>query len=151
MTYDELDKLQNKPDYLTVIMDNPSLTCRMKNGRNPIRIVIDTNLSTDKNAKVYNNTFEGAFIKGDSYGGYFNNRGTGTYEIKYNKFVNVDSGSLLSTDTTTTHIFDCNLYLVDDVASTTSLATGLTGTTADTTVCESEQQLAELWATYKAQ
>ena len=56
----EVQKLRNKYDSIltsskTVIMDNPSLTCRMKNGRNPIRIVIDTNLSTDKNAKVYNN------------------------------------------------------------------------------------------------
>ena len=31
------------------------MTCRMKNGRNPIRIVLDTNLKTPKNSKIYNN------------------------------------------------------------------------------------------------
>ena len=56
----EVQKLRNQYDSIltsssTVIKDNPSLTCRMKNGRNPIRIILDTNLSTSKNAKVYNN------------------------------------------------------------------------------------------------
>ena len=56
----EVQKLRNQYDAIltganTVIKDNPSLTCRMKNGRNPIRIVLDTNLSTDINSKVYNN------------------------------------------------------------------------------------------------
>ncbi|MCD7779449.1 MAG: bifunctional diaminohydroxyphosphoribosylaminopyrimidine deaminase/5-amino-6-(5-phosphoribosylamino)uracil reductase RibD [Candidatus Gastranaerophilales bacterium] len=55
-----VQKLRNKYDAVltsssTVIKDNPSLTCRMKNGRNPIRIILDTNLSTDKNSKVYEN------------------------------------------------------------------------------------------------
>lgn len=30
----------------TVVQDNPSLTCRMKNGRSPTRIICDTNLRT---------------------------------------------------------------------------------------------------------
>ncbi len=56
----EVQKLRNQYDSIltsssTVIKDNPSLTCRMKNGRNPIRIILDTNLSTSKNAIVYNN------------------------------------------------------------------------------------------------
>ena len=56
----EVQKLRNQYDAIltgsnTVIQDNPSLTCRMKNGRNPIRIVLDTNLSTDIASKVYNN------------------------------------------------------------------------------------------------
>jgi diaminohydroxyphosphoribosylaminopyrimidine deaminase/5-amino-6-(5-phosphoribosylamino)uracil reductase len=56
----EVQKLRNKYDAIltsskTVIADNPSLTCRMKNGRNPVRIVIDTNLSTCPDAKVYSN------------------------------------------------------------------------------------------------
>lgn len=56
----EVQKLRNQYDSIltssaTVIKDNPSLTCRMKNGRNPIRIILDTNLSTPKDAKVYNN------------------------------------------------------------------------------------------------
>ncbi len=54
----EVQKLRNKYDAIltssqTVICDNPSLTCRMKNGRNPIRVVVDTYFSTDINANVY--------------------------------------------------------------------------------------------------
>ena len=37
----------------TVIKDNPSMTCRMENGRNPIRVVLDTNLKTPKDSKIY--------------------------------------------------------------------------------------------------
>ena len=56
----EVQKLRNKYDAIltssaTVIKDNPSMTCRMKNGRNPIRIVADTNLKTDKDSKIYEN------------------------------------------------------------------------------------------------
>ena len=56
----EVQKLRNKYDAIltsskTVIADNPSLTCRMRNGRNPVRVVVDTNLSTSPDAKVYNN------------------------------------------------------------------------------------------------
>ena len=54
----EVQKLRNKYDAVltsskTVIKDNPSMTCRLKNGRNPIRIVIDTNLSTSLDSKIY--------------------------------------------------------------------------------------------------
>ena len=56
----EVQKLRNKYDAIltgsgTIIADNPSLTCRMKNGRNPIRIIIDSELKTLPNSKVYNN------------------------------------------------------------------------------------------------
>lgn len=56
----EVQKLRNKYDAIltsseTVIKDNPSMTCRMKNGRNPIRIVLDTNLRTSPESKIYNN------------------------------------------------------------------------------------------------
>ena len=56
----EVQKLRNKYDAIltsskTVILDNPSMTCRMKNGRNPIRIVLDTYLSTPKDSKIYEN------------------------------------------------------------------------------------------------
>lgn len=56
----EVQKLRNKYDAIltsskTVIADNPSLTCRIKNGRNPVRVIVDTNLSTSPEAKVYNN------------------------------------------------------------------------------------------------
>ena len=54
----EVQKLRNKYDAIltsssTVIKDNPSLTCRLINGRNPIRIILDTNLSTSPNSNVY--------------------------------------------------------------------------------------------------
>ena len=36
----------------TVIADDPQLTCRINGGRNPIRIIVDTNLRVPLNAKV---------------------------------------------------------------------------------------------------
>ncbi len=36
----------------TVIQDNPLLTCRMENGRNPIRIICDTNLRTPLTSQI---------------------------------------------------------------------------------------------------
>lgn len=36
----------------TVIADNPMLTCRLENGRNPIRIICDTNLRTPVNSEI---------------------------------------------------------------------------------------------------
>ncbi len=36
----------------TVIADNPSLTCRIDGGRNPIRIICDTNLNTPLEATI---------------------------------------------------------------------------------------------------
>lgn len=56
----EVQKLRNKYDAIltsskTVLADNPSLTCRMRGGRNPVRVIVDTNLSTSPEAKVYNN------------------------------------------------------------------------------------------------
>lgn len=56
----EVQKLRNKYDAVltsssTVIRDNPSMTCRIKNGRNPVRIIADTSLKTDKNSKIYEN------------------------------------------------------------------------------------------------
>jgi diaminohydroxyphosphoribosylaminopyrimidine deaminase/5-amino-6-(5-phosphoribosylamino)uracil reductase len=40
----------------TVIEDNPALTCRIQNGRNPIRIILDSELKTSVTAKVFENT-----------------------------------------------------------------------------------------------
>lgn len=56
----EVQKLRNKYDAVltsssTVIKDNPSMTCRLKNGRNPVRVVLDTNFSTSPDNKIYNN------------------------------------------------------------------------------------------------
>ena len=36
----------------TVIIDNPELTCRIPNGRNPIRIVVDSNLRIPYDSKI---------------------------------------------------------------------------------------------------
>lgn len=50
-------KLRNEVDAVlvgigTVRKDNPSLDCRIKGGRNPYRIIVDSNLSISLNAKV---------------------------------------------------------------------------------------------------
>lgn len=55
----EVQKLRNEYDAIltsskTVIADNPSLTCRAKNGRNPVRIIIDSKLRTPVDSRVYN-------------------------------------------------------------------------------------------------
>ncbi len=46
----------------TVLADDPMLTCRMENGRNPIRIVCDTNLRIPLESKVVNTTNEARTI-----------------------------------------------------------------------------------------
>jgi len=53
-------KLRNRYDAVltgsgTVIKDNPLMTCRIKGGRNPARIVLDTNLKTNPESSIYNN------------------------------------------------------------------------------------------------
>jgi diaminohydroxyphosphoribosylaminopyrimidine deaminase/5-amino-6-(5-phosphoribosylamino)uracil reductase len=50
-------KLRNEVDAIlvgigTVIKDNPSLDCRIRKGRNPYRIIVDSNLQIPLNAKV---------------------------------------------------------------------------------------------------
>lgn len=55
-----VQKLRNKYDAIltgsnTVNVDNPSMTCRIKNGRNPVRVVVDSKLSTDPGSKIFNN------------------------------------------------------------------------------------------------
>lgn len=56
----EVQKLRNQYDAIltsssTIIADNPSLNCRIKKGKNPIRIIIDSNLKTNPNSNVYKN------------------------------------------------------------------------------------------------
>lgn len=63
----EVQRLRNKYDAIlttsdTVISDNPNLTCRMKKGRNPIRIIVDTNFKTDLSANVYKNNNTSVFL-----------------------------------------------------------------------------------------
>jgi len=55
---EKVHMLRNKYDAImtssaTVLADNPEMTCRIKGGRNPVRIVADRNLKTDLNAKIY--------------------------------------------------------------------------------------------------
>lgn len=62
-----VQKLRNKYDAIitgsgTVISDNPSLTCRKKGGRNPVRVVVDSALKTPVDAKVYENNATKIYI-----------------------------------------------------------------------------------------
>lgn len=55
----QVQKLRNEYDAIltsssTVIADNPSLTCRLKNGKNPLRVIVDSHLKTSPESKVYN-------------------------------------------------------------------------------------------------
>jgi len=57
---EEVHRLRNKYDAIltgsgTILADNPSLTCRNNNGRNPVRIIIDSGLIITNDFKVYNN------------------------------------------------------------------------------------------------
>lgn len=65
-----VQKLRNRHDAIltssnTIIADNPSLTCRMKNGKNPSRIIIDSKLKTNPNSNVYKNDKTSVFIVTD--------------------------------------------------------------------------------------
>jgi diaminohydroxyphosphoribosylaminopyrimidine deaminase/5-amino-6-(5-phosphoribosylamino)uracil reductase len=55
----EVQKIRNRYDAIlttsaTILADNPSMTCRMKNGKNPARIVLDRTLKTDFSSKIFN-------------------------------------------------------------------------------------------------
>ncbi len=56
----DVQRLRNKYDAIlagsgTIIADDPSLTCRMRGGRNPVRVVIDSTLKTSPESNVYQN------------------------------------------------------------------------------------------------
>lgn len=62
-----VQKLRNKYDAIltgsnTIITDNPSLTARIKNGRNPVRVIIDSCLKTPPAAKAYTDDGVKVFI-----------------------------------------------------------------------------------------
>ena len=62
-----VQKLRNRYDAIlvginTVLADNPHLTCRMKGGRNPARIIMDSHLRTPLNAKVLQNAHQDRVI-----------------------------------------------------------------------------------------
>ncbi len=66
----EVQKIRNKYDAIlttsaTVIADNPSMNCRLKNSKNLIKIVVDRTLKTDINAKIYSNPKEKVYIAVD--------------------------------------------------------------------------------------
>ena len=64
---EEVQKMRNKYDAIltgsnTVLIDNPSMTCRMKNGKNPIRVVVDSQLKTSFNSKIFEDDGTKIFI-----------------------------------------------------------------------------------------
>jgi len=55
---EEVHRLRNKYDAIltgsaTVIKDNPQLNCRKSDGRNPIRVILDSSLKTPTDSNVY--------------------------------------------------------------------------------------------------
>lgn len=46
----------------TVIIDNPSMTCRKKGAKNPIKIILDRELKTDINSKIFVNNGQNIYI-----------------------------------------------------------------------------------------
>ena len=63
----EVQKIRNRYDAIlttssTVIKDNPSMSCSLKNGKNPIKIILDRELKTDFNSKIYSTSGEKVYI-----------------------------------------------------------------------------------------
>lgn len=63
----EVQRLRNLYDAVltssnTVLADNPSMTARIKNGKNPVRVVLDRNLKTSPKSKVYNDDGTRVFL-----------------------------------------------------------------------------------------
>lgn len=66
----EVQKIRNRYDAImttssTIIKDNPSMTCRLKNGKNPIKIILDRELKTSPDSKIYTSSGEKAYIFAD--------------------------------------------------------------------------------------
>ena len=69
---EEVQVLRNKYDAIltgsgTVLADNPSLTCRIENGKNPVRIIIDSKLKTSPDSQVYHNDDTRVIIAASSF------------------------------------------------------------------------------------
>lgn len=67
----EVQKIRNRYDAIlttsfTVIKDNPGMTCSLKNGKNPIKIILDRELKTDFNSKIYQTSGEKIYIVVDN-------------------------------------------------------------------------------------
>lgn len=66
----EVQRIRNHYDAIlttssTILADDPSMTCRMENGRNPVKIVLDRDLKVDFGAKIYSSEGEKIFIAVD--------------------------------------------------------------------------------------
>lgn len=64
---EQVQRLRNKYDAIltgsgTVIADNPGMTCRMVNGRNPVRVIVDSGLITPKDARIYEDNWTRVII-----------------------------------------------------------------------------------------
>ena len=62
-----VQKLRNKYSAIlcginTVIHDNPRLNCRMKNGKNPVKIIFDPNFRITENATVFSSSEKPVYI-----------------------------------------------------------------------------------------
>lgn len=63
----EVQKIRSRYDAIlttssTIIKDNPSMTCRLKNGKNPIKIILDRELKTAPDSKIYSSSGEKIYI-----------------------------------------------------------------------------------------
>jgi diaminohydroxyphosphoribosylaminopyrimidine deaminase/5-amino-6-(5-phosphoribosylamino)uracil reductase len=63
----EVQKIRNRYDAImttssTVITDNPSMTCRLTNGKKLTKIILDRTLKTDLNSKIYKSDGEKIYI-----------------------------------------------------------------------------------------
>lgn len=63
----EVQKIRNRYDAIlttssTIIKDNPSMTCSLKNSKNPIKIILDRELKTDYKSKIYTTSGEKIYI-----------------------------------------------------------------------------------------
>lgn len=66
----EVQKIRNRYDAIlttssTIINDNPSMTCRLRNGKNPVKIILDRELKTVPDSKIYTSTGEKIYIFAD--------------------------------------------------------------------------------------
>lgn len=68
----------------TVNLDNPSLTVRLSDGKNPIRVIIDRNISLDANYKVFNSESKTIIFNAKK-----------TYNTKTNYYIKVNFNNLI--------------------------------------------------------
>lgn len=66
----EVQKIRNRYDAIlttnsTIIKDNPSMTCRLKNGKSPTKIILDRELKTAPDSKIYTTSGEKIYIFAD--------------------------------------------------------------------------------------